>query len=340
MTRSALALSLVLSLAAIDTTLARPLCPERLDTSFGELPPASLVDNGWTGGSQLPNLLFDFEDKDERGVHPYGFELSGVGEIGRPDVPGMTSSGDSGLVLYGTGPTRVEFEVPVEQLEFAWLDENHVVKGSISAYDTDGQVILRDGTTGPVRYDFHYFDSSRPISYIEFETQSKTFISVVDDLGVRHRETAQTFCSGDGQTVGCPCANESEIGAFEGCINSSGRGARMHSLGRDVVALGELRFFVSGLPAQRPALLLEGTQDGVMYPFRDGLLCLGHLRRRLDVALSDVEGSLTFGGSIFEGSLVPQSGDVLDYQCWFRDPLVSTCGTGSGFSQAQRVYWN
>jgi len=340
MTRFAFLLSVLLSLAAIDSTLARPPALELLDGVSEPLSPVNLGEHGWTGTSQLPNLSFDFEDQEARGIYPYDFVVSGSGEVGKPDVDGMASSGDSGLTVYGTDRACVAFNVPVEQLEVSWLDQNHVVKASVSLHDSSGQVILRESASGPDRYDFHSFDSSGPIARIEFETQSTQYMSMIDVMRVRHRESAQTFCLGDGQAVGCPCANESAIGAFEGCANSSGRGARMHSIGRDTVSLGELRFFVNGIPSQRPALLLESSQDGAMYPFRDGLLCLGHLRRRLDVAMSYVEGSVTFGGTIFEGPFVPLSGDIYDYQCWFRDPLISVCGTASGFSQAQRVYWN
>lgn len=296
--------------------------------------------SGWIGTSPLPVVLFDFEDKLERGTFPYDFTLSGVGEIGKPSVDGMAFSGTNSLILRGGGRTVLEFVIPVEQVDFMWLDQNSDVKATVTAYDANEQIILRANSWSEAWLPFTYFDSTRPIVRLEYETQSQSFIGVVDDLRVRHRETAQSFCLGDGSLSACPCANQSAIGSFEGCVNSSGRGARMHSIGRDSTAARELRFHVTGIPAQRPALLLEGTQDGVAYPFRDGILCLGHLRRRLGVALSSADGAADFGSSIFDGELSPQAGEVLDYQCWFRDPLVSVCGTGSGFSQAQRIWWN
>lgn len=296
--------------------------------------------SGPTGISPLPNLLFDFEDKLDRGAYPYDFVLSGSGEIGGPDVNGMTFSGANALILRGGGLTVIEFRIPVEQLEFMWRDQNSSVKTSVAAFDVNGELVLRSESWTDAWLPFTYSDSTRPLERLEFETQSAVYIGVVDDMRVRHRETAQGFCYGDGLLVGCPCANESASGAFEGCMNSSGRGARMHSIGSACTTTRELRFHVTGIPAQRPAILLEGTQDGAAYPFRDGILCLGHLRRRLGVAMSNMEGAATFGQSIFDEKPSPEAGDVYDYQCWFRDPLVSPCGTGSGFSQAQRVWWN
>ncbi|MCB9903796.1 MAG: hypothetical protein H6831_05250 [Planctomycetes bacterium] len=307
------------------------------------LTPETLSDGtttSWTGVSPLPNVLFDFEDKDDHGVYPYGFELSGAGRIGDPGIPGMAFSGVNVLILGGGALTVLEFAVPVEYVEFVWLDQNETVKADVKAFDTSGALITRGESWTEAWASFYYADSTRPISRLEFLTQTPGSIGVVDDLRVRHRETAQSFCFGDGSTAGCPCANHSASGSFEGCTNSSGRGARMHSIGRACTTAAELHFYVTGLPAQRPALLLEGTQDGAAYPFRDGILCLGHLRRRLGVAFSDAAGAAQFGQSVFDGKLEPQAGEVLDYQCWFRDPLVSVCGTGSGFSQAQRVWWD
>lgn len=298
------------------------------------------VVNGWMGPSPLPLVWFDFEDKQERGTYPYTFAVSGLGEIGKPVDSAMTSSGSYGLIVSGGGPASIEFLIPVEQIELDWIDENHLVKSSIAAFDEAGAFVFRENSSGAAWFSLHYFDINRPIARLEIETQSTVFTCVIDDLRVRHRETAQSFCLGDGQVVGCPCSNMSAAGSFEGCVNSSGRGARMHSIGNSSTATGALRFFVDGLPAQRPVLLLEGTQEGLMHPFRDGIFCLGHLRRRLGVALSDETGSTSFGAAVFQGDLAPVTGDVFDYQCWFRDPQVTVCGSGSGFSQAQRVYWN
>lgn len=339
MTRFARLAIVVLSWTAISFATASNACAE-LETFGLAQPPNLNAGTSWNSPSPLPTHLFDFEDPHERGEYPYRFALTGSCSVDKPGKPGMTTSGERSLVIRGGGKSVVTFLVPVEQLEFTWRDSGSDAKTTMKIFDAYGTLLSSAYTGFPGWSQYSYYSPSQPIARAEFELQSAAEYSVIDDMLVRHHETARAFCYGDGVSAACPCWNQSAIGAFEGCMNSTNRGARMHSIGSDQVDQSALRFFVSGLPVQRPMLLLEGTQDGVVLPFRDGLLCLGHLRRRLEVSNSDGSGTVTVGSSIFQGKLAPLAGETLDYQCWFRDPVMSPCGTGAGLSQAQRVFWN
>ncbi len=301
--------------------------------------PLTPAEDGLTP-SPLPLILFDFEDKDDLGVYPFEFRLDGQLDIGEPPIANFTHGGAQGLIVHGGATSRVLFTVPVETVEFFWRDPNQDIKSTVTAYDIHGDIVFRADGRPEIWSLVHHSDPARTVSYLEFRMESTTGFTVVDDLGVAHREAGRTFCAGDGVgSVGCPCNNQSASGAFEGCMNSTGEGARVHALGTAIVERRDLSLYVDGLPAHQPVMLLEGAPTDDYLLFRDGALCLGSLTRRLDVAVADASGTASLGAEIFDGLGAPTAGETRDYQCWYRDPLLSVCGSGSNFSQAQRVDW-
>lgn len=151
------------------------------------------------------------------------------------------------------------------------------------------------------------------------------------------------FCAGDGQAdsltsaVPCPCSNNSFIGAREGCMNSQGRGAYITVDGSLSIFGGDTQFSAYQARPNQPAMLLQGSAPQKL-PFKDGLLCMGNPTERIEYVFTDANGyAQTTTDIAAEGNVAP--GDFRGYQLWYRDPMISVCGTGSNLSQAIVLKW-
>lgn len=151
--------------------------------------------------------------------------------------------------------------------------------------------------------------------------------------------SSSNSCAGDGSAVTCPCGNNSETGADQGCLNSTGLGSPILAGGSPRVSSDAFRVHSCHLRPGQPALLFVGQNlinGGNGIPFGDGLRCAGGSVVRLGVKTPNAAGIASWG----PGLGVPggwAAGDVRYFQVWYRDPSGSPCGAGFNTSSALQV---
>jgi hypothetical protein len=131
------------------------------------------------------------------------------------------------------------------------------------------------------------------------------------------------FCLGDGSLASaCPCGNESDLGAGQGCLNLSGAGASILTSGTASIAADDLELTAVGVPTNQFGLFFSGTSP-VEFPFGDGLRCIGGSIKRFPIRFSGSEGSYSQANVASIAGVL--AGETLHFQGWFRDP-VGPCG--------------
>ena len=151
------------------------------------------------------------------------------------------------------------------------------------------------------------------------------------------QEGVRSLCSGAAPFADCPCGNQSAH-PLDGCANATGQGARIRVSGSISVQQDDAVMHLTQARPGQPALLIQGWSE-TRQPFRDGVLCAGNPTRRLESLILDPFGSGHTVQSIVQTGTVPGPGVKRIYQFWYRDPLISPCGTGSNFSAAMELTW-
>jgi hypothetical protein len=153
------------------------------------------------------------------------------------------------------------------------------------------------------------------------------------------------YCFGDGSGAACPCGNNNDGSVFgAGCANgifASGAqltGSGLASLGTDTLILA-----TTGTQPSNSGLYFQANND--LSPgnvWGDGLQCAGGQLKRLGVRFSDVNGYSDTSGYAYTisskaGNIAP--GDTKYYQCWYRNPNGSPCGSDFNASNGYAVTW-
>ncbi len=157
----------------------------------------------------------------------------------------------------------------------------------------------------------------------------------IDILGPPGPGTA--FCAGDGSgPVACPCGNSGAPG--HGCENGSGTGgALLSAAGSSSSSAGDVVFTATDSTPNSFGLFFEGTDavnNGNGLAFGDGLRCVGGNIVRLQVVPADS------GGSAATTVMIPGApGQIRNYQWWYREPVITICGSGFNLSNAYGIAW-
>lgn len=145
-------------------------------------------------------------------------------------------------------------------------------------------------------------------------------------------DPGQAFCFGDatGPTI-CPCLAFGDLG--EGCMNSSGSGARLSAGGSADLISDGFTLQVSGAPANQAGVLFHGTTQNSV-PLADGILCTVPVQRYPLHVLDE-----TGGTSYSHLGAQATSGTTNYYQYYFRD-TAGACGGGFNFTNGWQVIWH
>jgi len=160
------------------------------------------------------------------------------------------------------------------------------------------------------------------------------------DVACNPCEPGVGYCFGDDSgSVICPCGNP---GSSEGgCANGSGQGATLGAIGDASVSNDTLVLQSTNLLPNQPCLFFQGNNainggDGIL--FGDGLRCAGGGVIRLQVRFPDSNGNAQTSLAIAEKGNC-SAGDVKRYQNWYRDPILSPCGSLFNLTNGYEISW-
>ncbi len=154
------------------------------------------------------------------------------------------------------------------------------------------------------------------------------------------------YCFGDpGAGTPCPCSNDNDGSvAGSGCANGVfASGAQLTGSGVASVSADTLVLATTGLEPVNSGLYFQADND--LFPgnaWGDGLQCAGGQLKRLGVRFSDGSGYSDTSGypqpiSVKAGNVL--AGDTKYYQCWYRNPNGSPCGSDFNASNGYAVTW-
>jgi hypothetical protein len=241
--------------------------------------------------------------------------------------------------LGGANPTFIRAPASANDLNAV-----HISSGNLSSFQLDSSNPITSSTTvawGSIT-DLAVLDGVT--SYMTVTLGSGPDIDVVLNYNVVPDPVA--FCFGDpGSGTPCPCSNDNDGSVpGSGCANGAfASGAKLTSSGVASMSADTLVLATTGLEPSNSGLYFQANND--LSPgnvWGDGLQCAGGDLRRLGVRFSDATGYSDTSGyphtiSAKAGNITP--GDTKYYQCWYRNPLNSPCGSDFNASNGYAVTW-
>lgn len=278
----------------------------------------SAVAYDWTGGA-TDMLLFSVR----RGSAIVGAPDS---LFGSPIEPGDILSTPRSVASGGNGNGNPSIFIAAEVIGLATSRSDGALFGDdLNAMDK----------TGPFEtcYDCNNNGVEDAVDIATGASNDKNYDGIPDEC-----QDIFAFCVGDGTRGPCPCGNESALNGGAGCENSTGAGAKLGWSGTSSVVTDNLVLSGTGGRPNQPGLFVQGASF-IEIPFKDGFFCMGNRTERIQVVTLDASGAADSSVSIVTAGNVV-AGNERFYQLWYRDPMLSPCGTGSNFTSAVRVPWN
>ena len=153
---------------------------------------------------------------------------------------------------------------------------------------------------------------------------------------------AVPFCFGDGTSGACPCANQSTVGANEGCLHNPGLvGGKLVATGGSSIQCDNLQLCASQLLGTNCLFVQGSVAPAGPFNFGDGLRCIGGSLKR--ISISPING----GNSCLAGAGTPTKISTLGgvvpgtygYQVWYRDNSAYCTAFAYNMTNGVLVTW-
>jgi hypothetical protein len=242
--------------------------------------------------------------------------------IGAPDA-----SGGNGLLEVGIDWASWNNGGPLSFDDGSWF----AIPDTTWTYPVGGRVLLAQLTvTAGSTISGRFSLDTRTAPGVSFSHHDVAFFVDTAERGV-------PYCYNDAGSTACPCGNPG-VGVA-GCGNSTGAGGALGTAGTVSLAENDLVFQAHQLRPNQPVLLFAGlnaVNGGSGILFGDGLRCAGGSLARLGVKAADTAGSASWGPGLASGQgWFP--GEVRRFQAWYRDPVISPCGSGFNLTNGIEV---
>ncbi len=304
-------------------------------------PAFSAITNGQGGPAQGAQQLVTYSDYNN-GDHANGHTIEA--NVFQEQVIG---SGDAGKTFTLRFDAKLGDLIP-NSTALAFIKVLNPADWSLSAYETV------DMTTTPATWTTYTLqttiDASQAGHFLQigFMNHSTLYTpsGIVYDNIVWNEGPGAPYCFGDpGSGTPCPCNNDNDGSVPQsGCANGVfASGAQMTASGVASVTADTLVFATTGLEPSNSGLYFQADNDlspGVVWG--DGLRCAGGNLKRLGVRFADATGYSDTSGypqsiSAKAGNITP--GVTKHYQCWYRNPLNSPCGSDFNTSNGYAITW-
>jgi hypothetical protein len=173
--------------------------------------------------------------------------------------------------------------------------------------------------------------------------QNGCLFVLVDGVHIGGTPAGTVICAGDGSGTACPCANNSPVGAGEGCVSSLGMGGKLRGTGVASLSADTAVLHGEQMP-NAPCLYFQGTTPqaaGAGVVFGDGLRCAGGSIVRLGTKTNQ-SGDSEYpdnGDPLLSVRGQVTSPGLRVYQTWYRNAAPFCTAATFNLTNALSITW-